>query len=302
VGARSFRYEDEFESCLVYPFYFGIEGTDLPLDCVGNDDTHTGSLGKFSTKYQFTPEQNIYFTIAEGYRRGGANPVPATFDYGRIYSPDTSINYELGTHSAFMNQRLQLSAAVFYIDWKDIQVTGAVEQRYAATFNAKGAHSQGVELEARAEITDYLAMRMGFSYTDAELTEDVTNYNGSGENIFKGDRLPGAPREQWSLGMDYTRASGNALWDANVTLAYADETYTALNDELADYERLKGSTTANARIGLSISTWRLGVFVNNIANARTVTGKRSTGWYGERGQFEYITRPRTIGVSLNYRY
>ena len=300
VGARSFRYEDEFTACYVFPLF--IEGTDLPLDCVENNDDHDGTLGKFSTKYQFTPEQNIYFTIAEGYRRGGANPIPAEVAQNLMYAPDTSVNYELGSHSYFLDKKLHISASIFYIDWEDIQVSGVVEQAYNAILNAKSARSKGVELEVTGNLSDRFTVWTNFSYTNAELTEDVINFNGNGENIYAGDRLPGSPEQQWSVGLDYSQPINSARLDAGLSISRSDEIYTTLNDELTNYDRLSGFTTANARIFLTFDQWRLGAFVNNISNTRGITGKRTTEWYGERGQFEYITRPRTIGVSLRYRY
>ena len=302
VGARNFRYEDEFTSCSVAPFFFGIEGTDLPVDCIDGDDKHSGNLGKFSTKYQFTSDQNIYLTIAEGYRRGGANALPTTVETNRTYSPDTSINYELGTHSYFFDKRLRISASIFYIDWESIQVSGVIDQRYRGTLNAKDARSKGMELEIVADVSDRWSIWSGFSYTQAELTEDALNYNGAGENVYAGDRLTGTPEQQLNVGLDYSQTIRSAQLDARVSAARIDEVYTALNNELVNYERLNGFTTVNADISLTLDQWRVGAFVKNIGNTRGVTGKRNAYLYGEKGQFEYITRPRTIGISVDYRY
>lgn len=302
VGARSFHYDDEFSSCSVAPILQLVEGTDLPLGCIDGTDKHKGSLGKFSTKYQFTPDQNIYFTIAEGYRRGGANALPVTIEDHRTYSPDTSVNYELGTHSYFFDNRLRVSASAFYIDWKNIQVLGVVAAAYSATLNAEDARSKGVELEVAADLSEHWTIWSGFSYTDAELAEDVLDYNGQGENIYAGDRLPGSPEQQWNLGVDYTQSVRFGQLDASFNVTRSDEIYTALNDESVNYARLSGFTTANARASLSFDQWRLGIFINNIGNTRGITGKRTAYMYGERGQFEYITRPRTVGLSLRYQY
>ena len=302
IGARNFHYKDEFTSCSVAPFFFAIEGTELPVDCIDGDDKHSGNLGKFSINYQLTPEQNIYLTIAEGYRRGGANALPTTVETNRTYSPDTSVNYELGTHSYFFDKRLRISAAVFYIDWQRIQVAGVIEQRYRGTLNAKDARSKGVELEVVADISDHWSIWSGFSYTKAELTEDALNYNGAGENIYAGDRLPGTPEQQLNLGVDFSQRIRSAQLDASVNVARIDEVYTALNNELVNYQRLRGFTTVNADISISLDQWRVGAFVKNIGNTRGVTGARNAYLYGEKGQFEYITRPRTIGISIDYRY
>src|SRR5690606_12443925 len=117
-----------------------------------------------------------------------------------------------------------------------------------------------------------------------------------------GDRLPGSPEQQWNLGVDYTQSVRFGQLDASFNVTRSDEIYTALNDESVNYARLSGFTTANARASLSFDQWRLGIFINNIGNTRGITGKRTAYMYGERGQFEYITRPRTVGLSLRYQY
>jgi outer membrane receptor protein involved in Fe transport len=280
----------------------GIEGNDLDLDCRANNNSHTGTLGKFSTKYKLSADQSIYFTVAEGFRRGGANAVPVEVDHNRTYEPDTAVNYELGMHSYLLNQQLRLSGALFYIDWEDIQILTAIDGYYGGFVNAKGARSKGIELEANAQMSSDWSLRAGFSLTDAQLTEGVENISGGEENAYAGDTLPGSPRYQWNLGVDYAHAFDSLSLNGSFTFSRLSDIYTELNDEFVDYQRLAGYNMANARIGVSLRNWQIGAFVNNIANTRAVTGRRSASLHGEQGQFEYITRPRTIGLSFNYTY
>ena len=74
------------------------------------------------------------------------------------------------------------------------------------------------------------------------------------------------------------------------------------NPEFYNYQTLDSFTTANARIGVTLSNWRVGAFVNNIENTRGITGARTDEWYGDQGKFDYVTRPRTIGMSVVYQY
>lgn len=303
IGARSFQYDDDLTVCSGSPIYFELEGDDLGLECTVDSDKHDDLLGKFSTQYKLSDQQTVYLTVAEGFRRGGTNLLPVEIDHHRSYQPDTAINYELGSHSYFLQQHLRVSAALFYIDWQAIQVPGVVDDYYSAIVNAKGARSQGIELEALAKLPAGWSLRAGFSLTEAELTDTVENINGGGENAYSGDRLPGSPRTQWNLGLDYTRALNNqATLDAGVTVSHIGDSYTALNDEFFDYDRLDSYTLANAQASVSWRNWRIGAFIHNIANTHAVTGKRSTYWYREQGQFEYVTRPRTLGISVNYSY
>lgn len=301
LGLRHFRLKDELESCFAYPIGYWIEGDDIPFDCVGGKDSHKDNLAKVSSRYQINDNHSLYVTVAEGFRRGGANALPQDAVAPRGYLPDQVVNYELGGHSYWLDRQLRLSAAIFYIDWKDIQVYGVADGRHAITLNAGRARSQGVELEALFQLSPALNLRASYSLTQAELRKDIAAIDGT-HDVFAGDRLPGSPRDQWHLALEYERALGNALLDASLSVARVGNITTHLNDGFYDYSRLPGYTLANARLGVSWRNWHTGAFVNNIGNTRAVTARRSDFWYGEQGQFETITRPRTLGVFVSYTY
>lgn len=302
VGARGFRYKDNATTCsLLFPTSKLYEGNNYPVDCLSGDDVHSGSLGKFSTRYKFNADQTIYFTIAEGFRRGGVNFLPVAVAHNRSYQPDTSVNYELGSHSNFLDNSLTLSAALFYIDWKKIQVFSLIDGN-KAWVNAGTARSQGLELEARVNLNAEWSTHVGYSFTDAQLTQGVTNINGGHNNAYDGDTLPGAPRNQWNFGVEYTHAMNTATLKAGLTYSYLSDIYTALNKDFVDYSHLQGYSTVNANLGVILRNWHFELFVNNLANTRGITGRRTSQLFGEPGQFEYITRPRTIGLNLNYQF
>src|SRR5690606_20190751 len=172
---------------------------------------------------------------------------------------------------------------------------------HAITLNAGRARSQGVELEALFQLSPALNLRASYSLTQAELRKDIAAIDGT-HDVFAGDRLPGSPRDQWHLALEYERALDNALLDASLSVARVGNITTHLNDGFYDYARLPGYTLANARVGVSWRNWHTGAFVNNIGNTRAVTARRSDFWYGELGQFETITRPRALGVFVSYTY
>src|SRR5690606_18266884 len=118
VGARSFHYDDAIAVCSGLPILYGLEADDLGMECINSADKHSGVLGKFSTKIKVSDTQSVYFNVAEGFRRGGANLLPIEIEENRNYAPDTVVNYELGTHGYFFDQQLRVSGALFYIDWE----------------------------------------------------------------------------------------------------------------------------------------------------------------------------------------
>lgn len=292
AGTRYFNYDDKLEVCTTA---FPSDGTP---SCERGDDKTNDTLGKIGTRYKFTEQLNVYAQLAEGYRRGGANLTPPDVTTNRFYAPDKATSVELGLRSEWFNQQLQFNAAVFSTEWEDIQVsTTAEDDGRSITANAGEARSQGVELEVFAQLPGGFSLRSNYTIIDAELTETVEAIDA-----FDGDRLPGSPRTQFSVALDYLQAIGSVEWDGSLSFQRMGEVYTALNESYFNYQQLDSYNTANAQVGVTLRNWRLGAFVNNIANTRGITGGRADDFYGDQGQFEYVTRPRTVGLSVSYEY
>ncbi|MBS0612636.1 MAG: TonB-dependent receptor, partial [Proteobacteria bacterium] len=104
--------------------------------------SESGVNPKMQIDYRITPEHMVYLMVAKGFRPGGLVPsVPAgvpdtpldcaaalraidpnlTLADARKFKSDSLWNYELGTKTAWLDNRLTLNAAAFYIKWKDIQ-------------------------------------------------------------------------------------------------------------------------------------------------------------------------------------
>jgi iron complex outermembrane recepter protein len=168
-----------------------------------------------------------YLTVSEGYRIGNTNglvlcPVPLPPNQNVCaqpdelqYKSDKTVNYEIGAHTTWLDGRLTVNGDIFYIDWKDPQVSAAtVVGLQPIVKNAKGARSEGLELATNWRATDRLTARLSYSYANAELTDDtpnlITTINPPGfQNTVSqidgqsGDRLPGAPEHQGSLFLSY---------------------------------------------------------------------------------------------------
>ena len=138
-----------------------------------NDSNQTGdndTIFKFNTSFKFTPDVMGYLTISEGYRQGGINsgppcqdPIPDEQSFCLkedevLIKPDTTTNYEVGLRSLWLDGRLIVNAAVYQIDWNDIQVPGTSDVgEVPITVNGGTAETRGIELSTRWAITDSLA-------------------------------------------------------------------------------------------------------------------------------------------------
>lgn len=325
VGARYFEYEDDvttgFDLPLLNTVFFGEpqDAINPILDQQNIEDD--GTLFKFNTSYYFTDDVMGFFTISEGYRLGGANPVPACPDPlppgvqnvcalpdEVLYKPDETLNYELGLHSQF-GTGLLLNASLFYIEWTDIQIDDITANgSIPITGNGSEAVSQGLELESRWLISDRLELVGTYAYTDAELTEDAPGIVG-GEDALDGDRLPGSPEHQGSLGLSYTIPLGG---NGELSL---DWSMTAQSDVLTKVgERDNGETLPGFGLNNLSATWyrealTMTLYADNAFDKYAVTGVRAdtsfirpVGDFDLRRYYNNVIRPRQVGLRVNYRF
>lgn len=304
-----------------------------------------GFLYKFNLAYDVSDDLLVYGTISEGYRIGESNgigdctafdpnatqgacalapgqqfgPNPgdiAQFDE-RQYGPDKTTNYELGFKSTLAEGDLTLNGAVYYIDWSDPQLDSAtVNAGLTITINAEGAESTGGELSADWQATDNLRLRGSVSFVDAKLTADVPSlvrtitppgFATAFEDGISGDRLPGAPENQFSVFGSYDFGpfhNGDLTFNAG---------YSWQGDVLTRTGGRGSSVTldsfgiANASAVYDADTWSATFFVNNLLDEYAETGIRGTALSNQtvnganvRSHGAFVAPPRSIGVRFSW--
>jgi outer membrane receptor protein involved in Fe transport len=141
-----------------------------------------------------------YAQFSQGFRAGGTNDQTAASIAGVTipagFGSDSVDNYEIGVKSTWSNRRLVANAAMYFMDWTDIQVRQQATVPSGLTFTYRGnggaAEVRGLELELQAYPTDALQIGATFGYTHAELTEDlpvpVDGLDATGWSTYPGTR------------------------------------------------------------------------------------------------------------------
>jgi iron complex outermembrane receptor protein len=250
-------------------------------------------------RFQVTPDLMIYARLASGYRAGGSNQgvpgVPAQ------YSPDKTQNYEIGAKGDFLNHTFSLDASIYYINWKDIQLSFIDPQNFMAyTGNGTSAKSQGVELSMRWAATENLTISGWVTYDEAELTEAFpAAVVAAGEFGLSGDRLPFSSRYSGYLSVDekFTVADG---WTGFVggDLSYVGDrlgffTATSQRTDFPSYAKV------DLHAGTKHDAWTVNLFANNVADKRAAIAG-GMGYFPPFA-FQYI-QPRTIGFNVSYAF
>ena len=277
LGARFYQYDVVAQSDADLPLLNTIydasyDPTFIDIELMESKADDDGSLFKVNASYQFSDDVMGYATISEGFRIGGSNGIAACEeDIGQqqsvcaqpdelLYEPDTTTNYELGFKSTWFSNQLHFNAALFMVEWDNAQIEGATvvgQQPY--TSNAGEAESSGVEISSRAMLTDSLIAYATYAYTKAELTSDDVPDIG-----LSGDRLPGSPEQQFSLGATYsTEVFGSTGLDINYGLTYQSDVYSKVGLR-NNGEALPGYALSNMSARFSEDAWSVTLYVDNM--------------------------------------
>jgi outer membrane receptor protein involved in Fe transport len=208
VGARWFEYDRERYEQKHWP-----EGNVYEIDTYQGKDDDT--LFKFSLNYNLTDDKMVYALASEGFRLGGFNSIknpgsvlPDTYD------SDELRNFEIGMKSRWLDNRLQLNAALYRMEWKDIQrgITDPDDWSANGTVNMGDADINGFELDVSYYVNDQFKANLAYAYNDSEMDGDkwlsdivdLTEEWQDDQLAADGQSLAIAPPKKWWVGLEYT--------------------------------------------------------------------------------------------------
>jgi outer membrane receptor protein involved in Fe transport len=301
------------------PYFSTLPAPANATDALGStiasgDQKFHNHLFKLNTGYELSETLRAYATYSEGFRHGGANasaigtcvfcdsPSTGTF------KPDTVKNYEIGIKGTAGNW-LRFSGDVFLMHWSDIQIQLFDYSDSAYVANGGKATSQGVELELEGQLGHGWFATLGYGYTDAKISSDFT-ITDRGETILSaqnGDHLPYVPKQTVTAGLSFTQPlSSGVTFDAHADASYRSEVSTQINASASGFQELGGFTTVGASSGLlfgpHLST-RL--YVKNLTNQAGISAAgpvlKNANFYPDY-RVEYLSRPRTVGLTIAYTF
>jgi iron complex outermembrane receptor protein len=313
-GARWFKgVQDQFTH-----FTYSLDalpGDPLYVEDFSGEAEGTSVSPKLQVSFDVSDDKMIYTSASRGFRPGGPTSlVPDTpecvadlealgLDRPRTgFGPDTLWNYELGTKASFANRRFTTNAAVYFIDWKDVQQTASLDCGYTFIGNVGAAESKGVEVEFWGQPTDSLSISGAVGYTDAEFTRTA-----AAVGVTAGDSIPLVPELTGSLALEY----GFSMPTGHDAYFRADYQYVDEMDQggFSNYTR-PSYDSLDLRLGVGLTDHaEVAFFVSNLFDERGVLSGYvpiSDGGSGGTIPTPYledrtVVRPRTVGVTFRYK-
>ena len=310
----------------------------VPTAEISDEDTFTDISPRVALSYNLNDQATVYATVSRGYKAGGVSLDRNGKDNSAWvveFNPEILTNYELGVKSELFGGRARFNAAVFQLDWEDLQVEtfffvvpGDATSNVSQVINVQDAQATGLEAELAALVTENLTVTGGIGVIDTEiLSDDRARLSGRLFVDLKGEPLPRSPELTFNLAADYEFTLDQ--WDgwARLEWIYKDSQFSTIED--VTYLQTSGATIYeddaqtmwisqvpsrtdafpfrtpeadifNLRAGVHLNEcWELVAYVENLTDEEYYTGTGEN--FGFSG-FRLRPHPRIWGAKVNYKF
>lgn len=261
------------------------------------DGSYDSFNPKFNLAWHADANSLFYANVAKGFRSGQNQPasslataaargivVPAQI------APETLWSYEVGNKSSFLDGKLTVEAALYYNDWKDLQVTIQLAGGLGALVNGGKAHAMGADLVITARPVPGLTLAISGNVNESKFDSTVpTAFN-------EGDRIVNVPEYTFNTSATYTAPMSRSL---------DFFAYTELQQTPALEYKLQGlsgtsdpQSLVNVRIGVEGKSWGAYLTIQNLLDEEgfnfpplATTSFQST-----------VAQPQTFGILLRSNF
>ena len=278
------------------------------------DKGYSELLPKFGLTLDLGSGSNLYAVVSKGFRAGGYNiqmfsdifsneqreigkgfaamakgdmTVEHTAeDYAKVeetitYKPETSWNYELGTHLNLFGGKLHADAAVYYMRVRDLQLSVmAGDYGYGRQMiNAGRSSSCGVELSLRGTALDNrFTWAATYGYTHSQLLD------------YEDNQVPFIPTHTFSAMTDYRIGK----FTVGLNVAGNGPTYWDVDNEY----RQKLYATLGAHAMVDFGCIKLNVWGRNLTDTKYNTMLVNSSIDGTNRSFAQQGNPLQVGADI----
>lgn len=266
--------------------------TDFIADQQGTA-TFTNVSPRAFLRYRLGKAAMLYSSISRGFRSGGL--IGGLGLQG--YAPDTLWTYELGAKGTFFNGRVNTDNAIFYTDYKGVQVDSVylvdgTLQQYTA--NAGQAHIKGIDWQVSWRLADPVSLGFAGELIDARFVA----INALAASHAVGDPLDDIPKYHYSFWTEYrykwaTGIPGFARIDFTQVGPEQYTNRTVYEGYIGHSDRI---SMLSGTIGADFGAWTASLYVKNLLNDRGFVDAETNEDIAARA------RPRTVGIRFDTQF
>ena len=278
---------------------FAAAGPALNPPAVGVADTES-MTGKIGVNYHFSDDGMVYLSASKGYKAGGVNLTPNTPNF----LPERNFVYEAGFKTELLDRHLRLNGALFYSDYKDIQLSSLVGG-LPVTQNALAGRAKGGELELTGQFGG-LGFNLGLGYLDAKFANSacISDTNAPGTDtgcptnlrfVPEGRALPFSPEWTINAGVQYSFTVGDFDITPRIQWSHLDGQYATPFPSLNTL--VPGRDLIDARISMDLGDgYLVEAYASNLTNKTYIATQIQNSSSADGGII--YGAPRTFGMRL----
>jgi iron complex outermembrane recepter protein len=277
---------------------------------------------RLTIEYHKSADELLYVSAARGARSGGFNfPTPSVPSEAQ-FQAEENWTYEAGMKSRLAAGRVQLSAAVYYTDWSNMQIQGLSSDPgfpYPVIRNLGGSIVRGAEVAVEAQPAAWLDLGLAYAYADARFRGGVIDLGvlancspticnmvpGTATNPLVpdvgGNHLPSAPRNALALTATlHGRWDGDRRWYVRTGFDVTDRQFvTSDNLNWLGARHLLGAGAGITGQGFEFSLWG-----RNLLNQHYVmnAGFAPLTSFGDSTLVGDSANGRRFGASVTYHF
>ena len=263
--------------------------------------------GQASLSYALGDQQRVYFTASRGFK-GGEFDGGAAFDLAslNITNPEFVNAYEIGYKGRLVDDKLQLTLALFFSEIKDQIVQANDTGPIPRLTNAATSENLGVEVEAKFQPNENWFFSFGGAYLDAEVKEfefDPAIIAGalSPATDITGNRATEAPEWTFNGMARYEQPLFNGLIRIVGDFSWSAEREFASENTEGLQQGSYGLVNAQASYLFFNESIELSMYVRNLFDEEYFIGAFDITDFASG--FVYIPGdPRTFGGSVTYSW
>lgn len=241
----------------------------------------------------FKPVENgsIYASYATSANPVGVDAGDGSEGIGAAYSnldPEESQTFEIGTKWDLLQDRLNLTAAIFRTEKQNARI-----QLSPTTYSNIGESKvDGIELGLNGKITDKWDISAGYTYLDSEATKNGVSCRGTtctDQTVFNGNQMPNVPKNSATLWTTYQVLPQLQLGAGATAMdkVYGDLANTKYVPGYVRYDAM-ARYNVNENVDLQLN-------VNNLSDERYFTKAYASHYATE-------AEGRSAVLSLNFKY
>ena len=260
---------------------------------LADKESFTEWLPSASIGYTWKQDILSYFSWKKGYRSGGFNSVSTLEVADPSFNAEKTFNYEIGFKSTWLDRRVTLNIAAFYIDWEDQQILQFTSEQNPFIDNVGESRSIGLELEGRYLVAHDLEIYTNYGYVDAEFEDNRDPITGTD---FTGNTVPFTPEQTFSVGVRYQRKLTKTVTGVvEADFQYIGQVY---------WDQANSVTQDNVKIvdlqlGLLNKRWEWLFWTKNVFDEEYFSLATTFPNLGAAGEFG---APLTYGTTLKWKF